>query len=81
MARGVELMRPVSFLFVKENVVDISHDELNGLIQQQPVNPIVMVPAPLKVCPSRLSPYDQSSATLKSVHLNCILDIRPEQPY
>ena len=36
MARGVELMRPVSFLFVKENLMYIFQYELNGLVQQQP---------------------------------------------
>ena len=81
MARGVELMRPVSFLFVEENVEDKSQYELNGLIQQQLAKPILMVLVSSKVYSRRLSPYDQSSATLKSVHLYSMLDITPEQPY
>ena len=69
MARGVELIRPVSFLLVMENVVDKFQDEPNGLIQQHPEKPIVMGVGLLKLYASLLTPYDQFSASLKSVHL------------
>ena len=75
MARGVELIRPVSFLLIMENVVDKFLYELNGLIQQHPEKPIVMGAVPVKLYASLLSPYDQSSALLKSVHLYSMLDI------
>ena len=41
MARGVELMRPVSFLLVRLNVVDTFQSLLSGAIQSRPENPIV----------------------------------------
>ena len=40
-ARGDELILPVSFLVTKENVVDIFHLLLKGAIQSPPVKPTV----------------------------------------
>ena len=41
MARGVELMRPVSFLLVRLNAVDMFQSLLSGAIQSRPENLIV----------------------------------------
>ena len=43
MARGDELILPVSLLFYNEKLVDIFHGVSNGSIQPRPVNPIVTI--------------------------------------
>ena len=82
-ARGDELILPVSFLVTKENVVDIFQLLLKGEIQAAPVNPIVTMSlaVPEKSSVKRPSPNDQFSSILKSVHMYGKFLIIPEQPY
>ena len=69
-ARGVELIRPVSFLLVKLNVVGTFHLLSKGEIQALPEKVIVTPPeTEEKLCARRRSPNDQFSSMLKSVHM------------
>ena len=81
-ALGVELIRPVSFLLTKENVVGTFHLLPNGEIQAFPEKPIVTVLlAELeKSYVTRFSPNDQFSDKLKSVQMYEPEATIPEQP-
>ena len=72
MARGVELILPVSFLIVRRNLVN-RLQLLNGDIQALPVKPIVtsslVVVTDEKLKEIDRSPKDQSSCMLKSVQM------------
>ena len=46
MALGVELISPVSFLLVSENVVGTLQDEPNGAIHALPLKAMVIISAP-----------------------------------
>ena len=71
MARGDELILPVSFLFTRLNVVArLQLPPLKGCIQQQLAKPIVIlssvsIVSAVKLNGKRCSPKDQFSSVLK----------------
>ena len=56
MALGVELISPVSFLLTRENVVETLQREPNGYIHAFPLNAMVILGPPVKLCATKRSP-------------------------